>query len=335
MTRQRFFVTFALTFAVAGLPLSGLAQDRTSNGNTTGSAVPRGGDSGGGSAVPRGGDGGGSSSGSSSGGSSSGGDVGGGSPSGMGSSLPSSPTVPSPWSSFDAPRRSSDQSSRTRSGGDASTGTATPRNSGGSAPRSEGSNASGRSASSGSDGSAPARRAVPAYSRPRDGRPATGAVADRGSVAPPNGGGGGNIYYPVYPYYPWGFWGPGYGFGLGYLYYDPFYSGYGYGFGYPGGYGGYSGGGYGGGGGGYAVSQSYRDNGSLRLKIDPRQAQVYIDGYYVGLVDEYDGAFQKLGVEGGGHKVELKADGYEPLQFEVLITPGETVTYKGEMKRIK
>ena len=29
-------------------------------------------------------------------------------------------------------------------------------------------------------------------------------------------------------------------------------------------------------------------------------------------VDSYDGAFQKLGVEGGGHKVELKADGYEP-----------------------
>ena len=335
MTRQRFFVTFALTFAVAGLPLSGLAQDRTSNGNTTGSAVPRGGDSGGGSAVPRGGDGGGSSSGSSSGGSSSGGDVGGGSPSGMGSSLPSSPTVPSPWSSFDAPRRSSDQSSRTRSGGDASTGTATPRNSGGSAPRSEGSNASGRSASSGSDGFAPARRAVP-------------ATAAHATVDPPRARSRTAAPWPHRTaaeaatsttrstrYYPWGFWGPGYGFGLGYLYYDPFYSGYGYGFGYPGGYGGYSGGGYGGGGGGYAVSQSYRDNGSLRLKIDPRQAQVYIDGYYVGLVDEYDGAFQKLGVEGGGHKVELKADGYEPLQFEVLITPGETVTYKGEMKRIK
>ncbi len=43
MTRQR-FVTYAVTFAVAGLPLSGVAwaQDRTSNGNTTGSAVPAG-----------------------------------------------------------------------------------------------------------------------------------------------------------------------------------------------------------------------------------------------------------------------------------------------------
>jgi hypothetical protein len=56
---------------------------------------------------------------------------------------------------------------------------------------------------------------VPVFSRPRDGRPVTGEVAERGSV-PPAGGGGGGYYpiYPDYPYYPWGFWGPGYGFDL-------------------------------------------------------------------------------------------------------------------------
>ena len=114
----------------------------------------------------------------------------------------------------------------------------------------------------------------------------------------------------------------------------------GYGYGYPGygyGYGAGYGGGYGGGGysgsGGY--SQSYQDTGSLRLKIKPRQGQVYVDGYFVGDVDSFDGTFQKLNIDGGGHRIEIKADGFEPLQFEVLITPGETVTYKGEMKRIQ
>ena len=151
----------------------------------------------------------------------------------------------------------------------------------------------------------------------------------------PGGGSGGGWYpsypsYPYYPYYPWGFWGPGYGFGLGYLYYDPWFSSYGYGYGDPG-Y--YSGGG--GGSGGYSVSQSYRENGSLRLKINPKQAEIFVDGYYVGVVDSFDGAFQKLGIEGGSHKIELKAEGYEPAEFEVLITPGETVTYKGDLKPIK
>jgi hypothetical protein len=142
-------------------------------------------------------------------------------------------------------------------------------------------------------------------------------------------------YYSYYPYYG------GFGYGLGYLYYDPFWSSYG-GYGY-GGYGGYGYGGspyggydpgYYGGSGGYSQS-AYRETGSLRLKIKPRQAQVYVDGYFVGQVDDFDGVFQKLGIDSGGHRVELKADGYEPMQLDVLITPGETVTYKGDLKRIQ
>ena len=90
-----------------------------------------------------------------------------------------------------------------------------------------------------------------------------------------------------------------------------------------------------GGGGSGSYSHEPRYEGSLKLKIKPREAQVYIDGYLVGDVDSFDGAFQKLGIDSGSHKVELKAEGYEPLQFDVLITPGETTTYKGEMKRIR
>lgn len=188
----------------------------------------------------------------------------------------------------------------------------------------------GSSSSGSSDrASEPGRRAVPAYSRPRDGRPTTGVAVDRG-LAPTNPitGVPGDIYYIYRPYYyPYGFWGSAYGFGLGYLYYDPFWYG-GYGGGYPGySYGGsYSSGGY---------SQTYRDTGNLRLKIKPREAQVFVDGYFVGVVDSFDGSFQRLSLDGGSHKVEVKADGYEPLQLDVLITPGETVTYKGDMKRIQ
>ena len=152
----------------------------------------------------------------------------------------------------------------------------------------------------------------------------TGVAVERNTSLSP--GGGGSIIY--YPYNPWGFWGPGYGYGLGYLFYDPWYGGY-YGDPYGYGYGGY--GGYGGGGGGYGVSRSYRDTGSLRLKVEPKQAQVYIDGYYVGTVDDFDGVFQKLELDSGGHRVELKAEGFDTASFEVLITPGETVTYKGEL----
>lgn len=147
------------------------------------------------------------------------------------------------------------------------------------------------------------------------------------------GGVGSGYYYydPYYRYsnyysrYPYGYYYAGYGLGLGYFY-DPlmwgYYSPYGYG-GDP--Y--YSGGGY--------SREGHRDLGGLRLKVKPEQGQVYVDGYYVGEVDSFDGVFQKLQIEPGAHRIEIRADGFESVQFEVMVTPGETVTYKGDMKRIQ
>ena len=151
----------------------------------------------------------------------------------------------------------------------------------------------------------------PAYSRPRGNQPATGtAVARRG--APPYGDGDDIDIYVPGGYYPWGY--GGFGFG-GYYggYYDPWY-----------GYDAYYGG------------QPYYANigdGSLRLKVKPREATVYVDGYYVGRVDDFDGMFQRLHIEPGPHRIEIRADGYETLEFEVRMLPDRTTTYEGELKR--
>lgn len=146
-------------------------------------------------------------------------------------------------------------------------------------------------------------------------------------------------YVPYYGRYYGGYYGldryywPG-AFGLGFYYdplwYDPFYygtlGGYYGGYGNP--YGGYQGG-YG------AGSYSRVGTGSVRLKIKPRDAEVYVDGYYVGTVDQFDGMFQKLNIDGGSHRIEIRSEGREPIQLDVLVTPGETITYKGELKRIQ
>jgi hypothetical protein len=62
---------------------------------------------------------------------------------------------------------------------------------------------------------------------------------------------------------------------------------------------------------------------------------VYVDGYYAGEVDNFDGTFQRLSIESGSHKVEIRAEGYETVTFDVLVTAGETVTYKGTLKPIR
>ncbi|HEX9368731.1 MAG TPA: PEGA domain-containing protein [Vicinamibacterales bacterium] len=165
------------------------------------------------------------------------------------------------------------------------------------------------------------------------------------TVPPPDrngndrGRGGYGGFYDPYGYYGYG----GYGSGYGYDYYYPYGFGMGYGlysglgwapyFGDPYGdpYGGY-GGGYGG---GYSTSYGRGEQGNLKLKVKPRSAKVYVDGYFVGLVDQFDGAFQKLALNTGRHKVEIKADGFETAEFDVLINAAQTVTFQGALKRIQ
>jgi hypothetical protein len=216
----------------------------------------------------------------------------------------------------------------------------------------------------------PSNSAVPAGARPNYGGPAVGTAVPRGSVTRPTGGNDYTLNYDVWN--PWGYYGGGYynGFfgsrypyyyGLSYPYgfgafnngwyyypYDPFYL-YGYGaFGLGSfyydptwfGYGGYGGGGYGGGGysTGYGSSsdrstQSSGPRGGLKLKVAPADAEVYVDGYYVGRVDDYNGVFQRLELPVGAHRVELRAKGFQAISFEVTIEPRDTISYHGEMQR--
>lgn len=67
--------------------------------------------------------------------------------------------------------------------------------------------------------------------------------------------------------------------------------------------------------------------GSLRIIDAPRDAQVFVDGYYAGVVDDYDGVFQRLNLEPGPHQIEIDVyPGVPPLYFDVFIEPGRTVT---------
>ena len=123
---------------------------------------------------------------------------------------------------------------------------------------------------------------------------------------------GSHFFFPGYSSFSIGF---GRGYGSSYGYNPYWYGNYGYTYGYsPYAYGGYA-------------DSDY--TGSLRLKVQPRFGEVFVDGYYVGLVNDYDGVFQRLRLEEGPHHIEIREPGFEPLEFDVLILPGETITYEG------
>lgn len=108
--------------------------------------------------------------------------------------------------------------------------------------------------------------------------------------------------------YPYGFYDPWYGFGYPYAFgpYPPFpYRYYGYG---PG--------------------------AALRLEVKPKEAEVYVDGYYAGVVDDFDGVFQRLEVEPGEHEIALYLDGYRTVKQRLYVTPRHTFKVRLTMERL-
>lgn len=74
------------------------------------------------------------------------------------------------------------------------------------------------------------------------------------------------------------------------------------------------------------------DMGGVRLRMRPRDAQVFVDGYYAGLVDDFDGTFQQLRLEAGGHTIEVRMPGFEDLEMDVHVQPGRTITLHEDLR---
>ena len=71
--------------------------------------------------------------------------------------------------------------------------------------------------------------------------------------------------------------------------------------------------------------------GSVRLDVQPTVAQIFVDGEYVGTVEDFRSG-SGLVIEAGVHRVEFRAAGCEPLIVDMRIAPGRRITYRGALK---
>lgn len=135
-----------------------------------------------------------------------------------------------------------------------------------------------------------------------------------------------SYYYDPYSY-GWGYSRPygaygsyGYGLGLGYGYNDYGYS-----------YGDYN---------GYYPSSSYRSYryrsgnvSQVRTLVEPSKARVYVDGYYAGTVDDFDGLLQRLNVSPGRHEISFRLEGYKSHTFSVYANRDQTLKIRWDMAK--
>jgi PEGA domain-containing protein len=84
----------------------------------------------------------------------------------------------------------------------------------------------------------------------------------------------------------------------------------------------------------YPYYPAYDISADLRLLVTPREANVYVDGFYSGIVDDFDGFFQHLPVPPGGHEVVLYLQGYRTVHQTVYASPGSTYKLTYTMERL-
>jgi len=115
---------------------------------------------------------------------------------------------------------------------------------------------------------------------------------------------GAGFYRPFF-YDPW------YGWGAPYYGWAPYY-------GYP----------------PYGYPYGYNGAASLRLQVEPKHTEVFIDGYFAGTVDDFDGFFQRLHLEPGEHELQLYLPNYRTATQKIYLQPNATFRVKHEMQPI-
>jgi hypothetical protein len=85
----------------------------------------------------------------------------------------------------------------------------------------------------------------------------------------------------------------------------------------------------------YAYGPVYFNSAaSLRLQVSPRETEVFIDNYYAGTVDGFDGFFQRMHLEPGEHEVTFYHSGYRTVKQKILLQPGKTFRVRHMMEAL-
>lgn len=74
----------------------------------------------------------------------------------------------------------------------------------------------------------------------------------------------------------------------------------------------------------YRYGAAFDRESSLRLQVTPRETEVFVDGYFAGKVDDFDGFLQRLRLPPGEHVLQLYLPGHRSVQQQIYLLPGAT-----------
>jgi hypothetical protein len=81
----------------------------------------------------------------------------------------------------------------------------------------------------------------------------------------------------------------------------------------------------------------YDNRAEVLLRVQPEEAEdaaVYVDGFYAGIVDDFNGVFQSLPLTPGGHTVVLYLEGYRTVRHNFYLSPGASLKLRATVERL-
>lgn len=84
----------------------------------------------------------------------------------------------------------------------------------------------------------------------------------------------------------------------------------------------------------YGYFPVFNNSADVRVLAKPKDVQVYVDGFYAGVGDDFDGAFQRLSLSPGGHTIVLYLDGFQTVRHNLYLRPGSTIKLHDAMERL-
>jgi hypothetical protein len=73
--------------------------------------------------------------------------------------------------------------------------------------------------------------------------------------------------------------------------------------------------------------------GGVQLDVQPWRAEVFVDGAYAGVVEDFKGYYNHLELTPGPHALTIVAPDYFPLTFELIVLPRRTITHRATLNR--
>jgi hypothetical protein len=83
----------------------------------------------------------------------------------------------------------------------------------------------------------------------------------------------------------------------------------------------------------YAYYPMFDGRAEVRLLVTPKDAAVYVDGYYAGVVDDFNGIFQRLPLPPGPHEIALYLNGYRTVHQRLYLAPNSDSTLRYTLER--